>query len=271
MDKTLLLLIISLIGMGGAIALVIFGLLWKPTNKPPAANVPVTSLESRLAAGATSLGSYGQALLAQLSNLRSSLSATHRAGFNEALRVLRDPLTGKLLIVINGQQYAHFTELPEARLREGVITIVQELVTFVGREAPTSTPAPSMSPVTPPPAIPPTTKNTVTATPAVPATASQPTIRRPSMNPFEQMRLLREVAQNMPPPPKPMIEQIDEFIQLKIATSSYCERRIHLRANQSGAAVFEIDGRPYASIEEIPEVGVRELISTAIQEWEARQ
>jgi len=47
-------------------------------------------------------------------------------------------------------------------------------------------------------------------------------------------------------------------------------RTIRLRGANDGRVQFEVDGKHYVSIEDIPETDIRALIRRATQEWERR-
>lgn len=202
-------------------------------------------------------------------------SARNKGNAHEVLRVLRDNLTGRLLLEIGGRRFASLGDLQDPTLYQGLVTTLRDLYDFAG--AATSVAAPS-EPAPPPmldaapaaPAAPhplPRPVAPVAARPAGPAPEARP-LPPPSMNPFKQMQVLRELAKNPPPPPKSISEQIDEVLQNKILGTPLIHRGIHIRPGSRGEAVFDLDGQTYATVDDVPDEAVREVIRTAIAEWE---
>jgi hypothetical protein len=95
-----------------------------------------------------------------------------------------------------------------------------------------------------------------------------PPIRRPSMNPFTQARVLRELEKNPPIQLKSIPEQIDDFLQDKILGTPLIRRGIHVSAGAQESVVFEMEGKTYTSVDDIPDPEVQAVIRAAIAEWE---
>lgn len=254
-------------------------------------------------------------------------SAPSAPGAHEVLRVLRDHLTGRLLVEIGGKRYHHLGEIQDAALREGLLISVRDLQMFVdGAHTVASTPTPSVAPTTPtsdwlsarmpqaavPAAQPSETPRTAShptpaarlapdraeayraeiARPEAPkpvtppatstSTASQApgsltpatkpgAIPLPSMNPFKQMEVLREMAKNPPPTPKSIPEEIDEVLQEKVSVSPYAQRGVKVATSPKGTVRFELDGQSYEAVDELPDANVRALVKAAIAEWEKKK
>lgn len=197
---------------------------------------------------------------------------------HEVLRVLRDNLTGRLIVEIGGKRYARLMEIQDANVGQGFLTTLRDLGRFAGGVAP----APAASPVAEPrsgatgtPPADTTPRATPAPRPEAPApTVAQPPaekLRRPSMNPFKQAALLREMEKNRPPEPKTITEQIDEVLKEKIAGTPLATRGLRVQASPSGSAVFNFDGKPYNAVDDVPDAEAREVIRAAIKEWEKRQ
>jgi len=218
-------------------------------------------------------------------------TASADATANEVLRLMRDKLTGRLVVEMNGQRYARLADITDPTLREAFEATLGDLHTFVGGRltlptVPTATlppPAPLTSappapvyaapsesvsfappPVTPapPPAVRPS---------APPLVAPEPELRVPSMNPFKQMQVLRDMEKAQPTQPKTITEQIDEILQEKVQASPYAQRGVRMHAGPKGNALFTLDGRSYEAVDDVPDAQVRELIRKSVSEWEKKK
>ncbi len=188
-----------------------------------------------------------------------------RGSAHEVLRVLRDNLTGRLVIELAGRRYTSLDEVQDAALTNGLLTTLSDLHTFTGAPAaPAAGPA-AQAPVAPVPAGP----------KAAPANAAPPAAPKPlpppTMNPFKQMQVLRELAKNPPPELKNITEQIDEVLQARIAGTPLAERKLRMRTGRKGEALFDLDGESYPSVDEVPDMAVRETLRAAITTWEKTQ
>jgi hypothetical protein len=212
-------------------------------------------------------------------------------GAHEVLRVLRDHLTGRLIVEIGGGRYRQASEIQDSTTREGLVAALHDLNAFAaGAPAPILPPTPTAS--APParietPPVPPAAEGAapVSASPPSPPPPAPPPapapssgqpgyapLATPSMNPFKQMQVLRERSkQPPPPPPKPITEQIDEILQARLTGTAHAQRGLHVRTGARGNAVFELDGRSYEAVDEVPDAEAQALIRAAIAEWEKRQ
>ena len=288
MDKVGLVFIFSLVGVVGFGALLIVGLIM---------------LREERAAKRAKQAEPGGTLEAKPPSVFGSLfkPAAQRAdppGAHEVLRVLRDHLTGRLIVEIAGQRYAQVSDIGDPNIQQGFVTTLGDLSRFAGGApqvlsapvAPITAPAsPETLRETPPPA----TTSTGAAVPAAgapprpeppphqtsspapvsnPRSSDLPPLEMPSMNPFKQMQILRERAkQPPPPPPKPIAEQIDEILQVQVMGTAQAQRGLHVRAGAQGQAVFALDGRAYEAVDDLPDADARALIRAAIAEWERKQ
>ncbi len=189
---------------------------------------------------------------------------------HEVLRVLRDNLTGRLVIEIAGRRYANLDELNDPAVTDGLLTTLNDLRAFTGDaalpapEALVSAPAlTTRTGVTPLPSG----ANLTTSAPAAPARPLPP----PTMNPFKQLAVLRELAKNPPPEPKSITEQVDDVLQAQILGTPLAERKLRMRTGLRGEAQFDLDGESYPSVDEVPDMEVREALKAAIAAWEQMQ
>lgn len=190
---------------------------------------------------------------------------------HEVLRVLRDNLTGRLVIEIAGRRYANLDEFSDPALADGLLTTLNDLRAFTGGAALPPPEAPLVAPVArtlvPPPAA---AAPITSSAPAAPAAPAKP-LPAPSMNPFKQLAVLRELAKNPPPEPKSITEQIDEVLQAQIAGTPLGERKLRMRTGLRGEALFDLDGESYPAVDEVPDMEVREALKAAIAKWEQTQ
>jgi hypothetical protein len=246
----LILLIVGAVGLAGCVILVGLGLTMMRQDRngkdgtpreaaKPAGGNPFAGAAARLGGG----------------------SGAPRGSAHEVLRVMRDNLTGRLSLEIAGERYASLDEMPEGEMRQAVMTTLGDLSAFAGEAAPEALAAPQ------PPAA---GKPEPAASKPAPAAEYKP-LPPPTMNPFRQMAVMRELAKNPPPAPKTIMEQIDEVLQERIVGTPLIHRGLHVRSDTRGDAQFEADGQTYGSVDEVPDVEVRDAIKGAIAQWETKQ
>jgi hypothetical protein len=253
---------------------------------PPAPGFSVASAPVPDVPAATTSTATMSRSINPLANLASRMiGARTRASAHEVLRVLRDNLTGRVLIEVAGMRYSNLSDILDEAVRAGLATTLRDLETFGGAQAletgpqqPASPPAasagqPSSAGGQPAaPRLAPDTRRPLTAGDAPAGAASESRrLPPPTMNPFRQMAVLREMAKNPPPPPKSIAEQIDEVLQQRIIGTPLIHRAIHMRPGPRGDAVFEVDGNSYTGVDEVPDDTVRDVIRAAITEWEHTQ
>ena len=221
------------------------------------------------------LSSFLGGLAASASTPSAPPAPTTPADAHEVLRVLRDNLTGRLIVEIGGKRYAKINEIQDANVGQGFLTTLRDLSRFAGGFT-TASSAPAAPPVSPPDAAPRATPQPPAPPrpePHAPALTQSPaeTLRKPSMNPFKQMQVLREMEKNALVEPKGITAQIDEVLQAKIAGTPFARRGMRVRAGAGGSAAFDLDGKSYDAVDSIPDSEARDLVRAAIKEWEKRQ
>ena len=170
---------------------------------------------------------------------------------------------------MNRKRYANLDELSEGEVRQALMTTLHDLEAFAG-----GAPDPDLGQRLVQPVAGAATLQAVAARAAKPAAEKAGEYRPlppPTMNPFKQMAVLREMAKNPPPPPKSITEQIDDVLQAQIIGTPMIHRGLHVKPGPRGDAIFEADGQNYASVDELPDVEVRDVIRAAIAEWESKR
>jgi len=247
--------------------------------------------------------------------------ATNPENAHEVLRVLRDNLTGRLVVEIAGRRYERIQDIRDANIGRGFVMTLRDLQKFLtgsqsatGSLPPIPLPAPQPAPQPQRPAGPPLTTSSqqpaasraqlpemerkgqpLAATfgqpaatgnpppapnpqssspspaPAHPTLSELPPIQKPSMNPFKQAKVLRELEKLQGPPPKSIPEQIDEILQEKMARTPHRGRGCRVYLGPKGNVIFDLDGKSYEGVDEVPDPEVRTIIRAAVAEWEKKQ
>ncbi|MDW8327556.1 MAG: hypothetical protein RMK99_13420 [Anaerolineales bacterium] len=206
---------------------------------------------------------------------------------NEVLRVLRDRLTGRVLLEINGKRYVQLSEVTESEVRRALLLTIRDLQEFVGLSALTvgGVPANAIPPTSAQPAAPPPAS---AERPALPAADVQAEIVRlqlntlplpksdeahtplklPSMNLFKQIAQAREIGARELAPLKSVAQQIDEVLQHLIVGTPFARQNLHVASDSNGNVVFEVGTDLYRSVEEIPDRNLQVVFQEAIRRWE---
>lgn len=237
-------LIIGVVGALACIGLIIFGLLWKPGPKPdqPKAAQPTAAAPSARPA---------QPLTDQ--------------GAREVLRVWRDARTEELLVELGGRRFGKLADIQTPEMRAGLLTTLRDLEAFAGG-------APTVPPVViAVPAEAAVKAVTGPLTARLATNGAPQTLPPPSMNPFKQMLVLRDLKKVELPTIKTIAEQIDEILQEKLTATPHGDRGIRVTTGPKGHAVFSADGQNYEAVDSVPDDEVRGLIRAAVAEWEKKQ
>ncbi|MCS6910471.1 MAG: hypothetical protein NZM11_07870 [Anaerolineales bacterium] len=227
------------------------------------------------------------AALADRLALRAAAPADPNA--NEVLRVLRDRLTGRVLLEINGKRYTQLSEVTESEVRRALLLTLRDLQEFAGLSALTTSHTPAQFSANPPapahPAAPPPAPTEMPASPAVSAEVeavlsqlnaaplpktneTHTPLRLPSMNIFKQMAQAREVSAREIAPIKSVAQQIDEVLQHLILGTPFAWQNLHVASDPNGNVVFEVGTDLYRSVEEIPDRNLQVVFQEAIRRWE---
>ncbi len=181
----------------------------------------------------------------------------------ELARLLR-AADGALIVEIEGRRYRARAEIAEAAVGRQLLAAANDLSRFLRGEsantAPDSAPAP-LPPVTLP------------ARPAVVITAQQAAqtpLVKPSMNPFEQLKYLREREKQPEVKIKSFLEEIDEVLQAKIAGTPLIARGVKVTTGPNSTALFWLDDHSYERPDDLPDADARAVVQAAVREWEKK-
>jgi len=126
---------------------------------------------------------------------------------------------------------------------------------------PAARPVPPAEPVPTPVPVP------LTGTPLV--DPSSPS--RPSLNTVEVLaRALQPDLRSLEPPPPSITAQIDEILQEKLQDSPFASRLIRLVELPSKGVVVQVGMDQYEGVDAVPDEEIRQLIRSAVAEWERR-
>lgn len=181
----------------------------------------------------------------------------------ELARLLRAP-DGTLVVEADGKRYSHRLDITDANVGRRLLGALDEFDKFLRTDQPrpASPFAASAAPTPPHPHTPP-------RPPAIQEAAQRPLVM-PSMNPLEQIKILREMEKQPEIKPKPFLEEIDELIQAKVAATPLAGRGLKVATSPTGLALFWIDGNAYEGIDQLPDAAARAFVQEVIKEWEKR-
>lgn len=187
--------------------------------------------------------------------------AAGRPDLVEIARLERDRETNMLMVVVDGKLYASASNLSLAQ-RQKLASASIDMHKWLGLPAAAaSSSAPAV--YTPPPSVVP---------PAVQAVADEvipPPIKPVSTNPVDALR--HTMGTNKPVASfKSIPAQIDEILQGKLAGTPLEKRNIHLTESASEGVVVQVGLDQYPGIDAVPDEEVRNLIRSAVAEWEKR-
>jgi hypothetical protein len=259
MNTITLFLVVGILGIVACLILIVVGLTWQAD----------TRVDKRKAKPAAKAPEAAAAPPAPLAAPTSSIAARADNGAREVLRVLRDPISEALLVEVAGQRYQQMGDIRLSSVREGLLNTLRDLEAFAGG-APT-TPPPVMVVHTPTPEPTPVRPSITNVGAAKAGQVGTAPLLAPSMNPFKQMLVLRDLAKTQLPPMKTIAEQIDEILQEKLVASPHAQRGVKVHTGPKGNALFRADGEDYDAVDSVPDEGIRALIRAAVAEWEMKQ
>ncbi len=287
MNNPYVLLIVGILGLAGCLILLFVGMQLMrderakkdakegapaPAEPAPGGETPAPGA-APAAPASTPAAAPGRSPLASFSD-RLGLGGRPKGSAHEVLRVLRDNLTGRLVIEIAGRRYGQAADVDDPAVYQGLLTTLRDLHDFAGVETAHTAdvaPRPAASFAAPPPAPrPPAPLPPRASSPSAAAPAAPRPLPPPSMNPFKQMQVLREMAKIPEAPTLTIAEQIDEVLQARLLATPLANRGIRMRPGPRGDAIFELEGESYTSVDDVPDAEVRDVIRAAIAAWESK-
>jgi hypothetical protein len=194
----------------------------------------------------------------------------------EIFRVLRVGSLGELVVEVEGRRHRKITQIRDGTVGRRVLLAIQELDDFVGphgqkplpemhRLSPTS-----VAPVEPTPRLDPDLAFLGALGESDPDEGS--TEQRVDLVGYWRKGLgsaLRRGSVEEPASPKSFIDEIEELLQLRLASrSDLLGRGIHFRSNVTGELRIEVDGRLYDRMDAIPEPAIVAFLKETIRAWE---
>jgi len=172
------------------------------------------------------------------------------------LGVFQDPLNKRIRLEWKGELIEKPSEL-SAENRGKLLAILSDVRDWLGiGETPASAPTENVSVRLPePPSVslsvePVRSPNIITGVTTAFADAMQPPRKEP---------------------PKSIVQQIDEIFQKKLEGTPYEGKNIFLAEDPRRGVLVRIEGQVYEGIDSVPEGEVKELLRTAVSEWERSQ
>ena len=186
----------------------------------------------------------------------------------EVMRVYRDLADGSLIVDIAGRRYRHVSEIDDPETARRLVGNVHALAAIAGISGGVGAPpiAASAPRTEPPPQA--------ATPPPDPFLAER--LQKPPDEPEKPVRrgLFGQRKDKLPPMPEPksFVEQIEELLQFRLATTpELAHRAIHISPGLGDGVVVEVDGAFYDGVGEIPDEQVRTFVQATIREWERHQ
>lgn len=190
---------------------------------------------------------------------KSPASRVEEEGREAVLRVWRDPIKGRLLVGIQGEQ-AKFSKELSPKALDALRRSLEELGRWAGvqhqeipgLEAIEQTASGQLASATLSPASVSENKSTRLSPADVVAQAVRTDVRKPEARPVS------------------IAAQIDEILQENLAADETITRAVRLLEIPGKGMVVMVGLDQYAGVDEVPDEGVRTLIQEAVAEWERR-
>lgn len=310
MDESLLVVIIGALFIGASLLFgwLLFYLMRSREKTPSRRKTPSASQRDTLSPALAEKAARAPGPEKAQTSLQERLATDRQAGATpvEMVRLLRDRITGALVVEVEGQKYRRLSEIKDGRVGRQVLQAAADLVRFTeviqppGQiRIPSPPPPPVAEPVVSvPPAAPSTLPRQTPADlerePPVPRTPAPPAVERefleslrqqrqqqqqeeapkPSLSPIEFFRrgfaARRSAnAQDAVSPPRSLAEEIEEILQRFIRTyPTLVGKEVHVGTGPGGGIRIQVENEYYNTPDDIPDAEIRGIIKAAIQEWE---
>ncbi len=217
----------------------------------------------------------------------------------ELLRLSRHSETGQLVVEVAGQKYTKLTDITDKQIGQYILKITAHLLSFTNGMIETdaglkSVYNPKLGPPPEPIASPSTPRTKEAAAPSQPTpTPIQPEpapVSRPSPEvdaallasliahptqpeePQPRLGLFGRRSRTGPQPILPSLnlaDEINKIVQARLLASPLAATtNIEITDDLSGGIRIKVNSIPYASLDDVPEAEVRELIKASIKQWE---
>lgn len=114
-------------------------------------------------------------------------------------------------------------------------------------------------------------QTTTSQTERLPQTQDQPAANRPNLNPLDIFaHALQPNVQSVHPYSRSIAEQIDEILQEMLEKSTLRSKAIRLLELPQKGMVVMVGLDQYQGVEAVPDEEIRNLIRSAVTEWERR-
>ena len=210
----------------------------------------------------------------------------------EVMRVVRDQQTGQVLVEINGQQYAHIREIKDAQVGRRVLWAIADLLRFTGGMAANPQAVRSVSQGAAPPSLPAEQPTPAMATPDPGSEPFAPAATlltsrahgREAISTPDQTPKTTDIGRTItdffrrgfqpPPAIQPtgsFVDEIDQILQKHLQRHPVpLSCGVHVRTGRDGSLQIEVGANTYPSPNDVPDPDIRELIKSAVAEWERR-
>jgi hypothetical protein len=229
-----------IIVIGIAILLVVVGLFMalRPRSKESAPHEPVTEDKPAPEWVKGLAGTAGK-----------TVTRTSAAGVSaDAILVLRDPASNDWVVEVNGMRYSKLSDIHDDRAASKVLEALSGLQRFAGTI----------------PIIKPELKVPLGAPPPAASTNLEPSVAQA----MKQGGGASSAALR-PAPPHSILDQIEKILQHNLMRyPEFGNRRIHVGAADDGSLLIEVDREFYHHADDVPDMAIRGVIKSAIQEWE---
>ena len=260
-------------------------------GSPSAPSVPPPATAEEVAEGPeeTEVAPPLREQLATLSQVGRRASASPV----EVLRLLRDRVTGALIVEVEEEKYRKLSEIKDGRVGRQVLQAAADMVRFTEvlqtrgqmttRQPPPLAPstlalkvAPSLekeSPVPRTPAPPSVEKEFLRSLSQQGQTEEEESPKL-SLSPIEFFRsgfAARRAArlQSATPASRSFVKEIEEILQRFIRTyPSFIGQEVHVGTGPGGGIRIRVENEFYDTPDDIPDPEIRGIIKAAIQEWE---
>jgi hypothetical protein len=177
----------------------------------------------------------------------------------EVVRLWRDRRRGGLVVEAGGRIYRSASELNPAQ-QARMAQVFEAWRAWMGLKVEAATEAPTAAPALSP----------VPAPSPVPVSPSADPVRAPGFRPVDV--LARAITSDVKAPvqQKSIAAQIDEVLQEKLEGSPLKQRAIRLMELPGKGVVVMVGLDQYVGVDAVPEAEIRELIHSAVVEWERR-